>query len=116
MFATATLERSYLHITLFAPIFAVLVALANQAGLLGLPMRELTMIAMGAASAWCLFVRGLPHFEQIMLFGAAMLFSGLAFGLHVAGLSEFAPVLLVAPQALLLGVTLQGIADERQEA
>ena len=115
MFTTARLERGYLQLALAAPIFGMLVALAAQAGLLTAPMRELTMLCMATSAIWCLFVRGMPQFAHISLFAFGVLFSGLAFGLDRQGLADFAPRLLVAPQVLRLGASVQGVSQALRE-
>lgn len=104
-------EHVCLHLTVGAPIFAILVTLAAQSGWLVMPMRELTLIAMGVAGLWCICIPRLPTFSHLILFAVAILFSGLAYGLDHRELTDFAPLLLVGPQVLLLAASVRFAAQ-----
>lgn len=114
---SAVVERVALRVTLAAPIFVTLLALAVQAELIAMPMRELTLVAMAACGLWCICVPRMPSLTHLLLLGSGIVFSGLAFGLWLRGFSDYAPLLLVAPQALLFGTSFQyALEDVRERA
>ena len=114
---SALVERIALRVTLATPIFVTLVCLAVQAGFLAIPIRELTLIAMAACGLWCIFVPRMPSMTHLLLLGCGIVFSGFAFGLGFRGFTEYAPLLLVGPQALLFGASFQhALEDVRSEA
>lgn len=117
MFPSELVERFALRVTLAVPIFVTLVCVSVQAGFLSLPMRELTLIAMAASGLWCIFVPRMPSMTHLLLLGCSIVFSGLVFGLSFRGFTDYAPLLLIGPQALLFGTSYQhAIEDVRERA
>jgi hypothetical protein len=112
---SALVERVALRVTLATPIFVTLLSLSVQAGLIALPMRELTLVAMAACGLWCICVPRMPSMTHLLLLAAGIVFSGLAFGLWLRGFSDVAPLLLIAPQALLFGAAFQYAVEDLRE-
>lgn len=109
---SSLVERVALRVTLATPIFVTLLSLSVQAGLIALPMRELTLVAMAACGLWCICVPRMPSLTHLLLLAAGVVFSGLAFGLWLRGFSDVAPLLLIAPQALLFGTSFQHARED----
>jgi hypothetical protein len=104
---SALVERIALRVTLASPIFATLLCLSVQTGFIAMPMRELTLTAMAACGLWCIFVPRMPSMTHLLLLGCGIVFSGFVFGLSFRGFTDYAPLLLVGPQALLFGASYQ---------
>lgn len=106
------IERLCLQATLAIPLFAVFVCLAVQAGSLTMPMRELTLLCMGATAGWCICIPRLASFEHMAFFGFGIFWSALVFGLDRQAFTDFAPLMLIGPQAILFGVAVRLAAEE----
>ncbi len=112
---SALVERVALRVTLATPIFVTLLSLAVHAAVIALPMRELTLVAMAACGLWCICVPRMPSMTHLLLLAAGIAFSGLAFGLWLRGYTDHAPLLLIAPQALLFGAAFQYALEDLGE-
>ena len=112
---SALVERVALRVTLATPIFVTLLSLAAEAGLIAMPMRELTLVAIAACGLWCICVPRMPSLTHLLLLATGVVFSGLAFGLWLRGYSDHAPLLLIAPQALLFGAAFQYAVEDLRE-
>lgn len=115
LLSSALVERVALRVTLATPIFVALLSLAVQAELIILPMRELTLLAIAACGLWCICVPRMPSMTHLLLFASGIVFSGLAFALWLRGYSDHAPLLLLAPQALLFGASFQYATEDLRE-
>ena len=117
MVSSELVERVALRVALAAPIFVTLVCLSVQADFLALPIRELTLIAMASCGLWCIFVPRMPSMTHLLLLGCGIVFSGFVFGLSFRGFTDYAPLLLIGPQALLFGTSYQhALEDVRERA
>jgi hypothetical protein len=117
MLPSSLVERIALRIALAAPIFVTLLCLSVQAEFVAMPIRELTLVAMAGCAAWCIFVPRMPSMTHLLLLGCGVVFSGFVFGLAVREFTDYAPLLLVGPQALLFGTSYQyAIEDVREGA
>jgi|GEM_PF-5427837 len=105
-------ERVALRVTLATPIFVTLLCLCVQADLITMPIRELTLVAMAACGLWCIFVPRMPSTTHLLLLGCGIVFSGFVFGLSFRGFTDYAPVLLIGPQALLFGTSYQHALED----
>lgn len=112
---SALVERVALRVTLAAPIFVTLLSLAVQAEMVAMPMRELTLVAMAACGLWCICVPRMPSMTHLLLLATGVVFSGLAYGLWLRGFTDYAPLLLVAAQALLFGTSFQHAVEDAGE-
>jgi hypothetical protein len=110
--STALVERIALRVTLATPIFITLVCLCVQAGFLAIPIRELTLVAMAACGLWCIFVPRMPSMTHLLLLGCGIVFSAFVFGLSFRGFTDYAPLLLIGPQALLFGTSFQHALED----
>jgi len=108
-------ERVALRVTLATPIFVALLSMAVQAELIAMPMRELTLVAIAACGLWCICIPRMPSLTHLLLLAAGVVFSGLAFGLWLRGHTDHAPLLLIAPQALLFGAAFQYALEDLRE-
>ena len=115
LLSSALVGRVALRVTLAVPIFVTLLSLAVQAELIAMPMRELTLVAIAACGLWCICIPRMPSLTHLLLLAAGVVFSGLAFGLWLRGYSDHAPLLLIAPQALLFGAAFQYALEDLGE-
>ena len=109
---SALVERIALRVTLAAPIFVTLLALTVQAGFIVMEIRELTLLAMAGCAVWCIFVPRMPSMTHLLLLGCGVVFSGFVYGLDLRGFTDYAPLLLVGPQALLFGASFQHALED----
>lgn len=115
MSLSSLVERIALRVALAAPIFVTLLCLSVQADFIAMPMRELTLTAMAGCAAWCIFVPRMPSMTHLLLLGCGVVFSGFVFGLDLRGFTDYAPLLLVGPQALLFGTSYQHALEDMRE-
>ena len=117
MVSSALVERIALRVTLAAPIFVGLLCLSVQAAFIALPIRELALIAMAGCAIWCIFVPRMPSMTHLLLLSGGVVCSGFTFGLALREFTDYAPLLLVGPQALLFAASYQhALEDVRARA
>ncbi|MFC3713612.1 hypothetical protein ACFOMD_13610 [Sphingoaurantiacus capsulatus] len=113
MFLPSSLvERVALRVALAAPIFVMLLSASVQADFIDMSLRALTMTAMAGCALWCIFVPRLPSMAHLLLLATGIIFSGFAYGLGLRGFTDYAPLLMIAPQALLFGTSIQHVLED----